>query len=55
MKTSSVLLYLHQRGKLPNKIPDKKLDAQLLALRRFYLKNFEEIIVGSDFKPTAKF
>ena len=26
MKTSSMLLYLHQSGKLPNKMPDDKLD-----------------------------
>ena len=55
MKTSSVLLYLHQRGKLPDKIPDDKLVAQLLALRRVYLKYLEESIVGSDFIPTAEF
>ena len=55
MKTSYVLLYLHQRGKLPHKILDDKLDAQLLDLRRFYLKDLEESIVGSDFIPTTEF
>jgi hypothetical protein len=54
-QTSSVLLYLHQKGKLPNKIPDEKLDAQLLALRRLYLSNLEENIVESDFKPATDF
>jgi hypothetical protein len=48
-KTSYVLLYLQQKGKLPDKIPDDKLDAQLLALRRLYLTDLEEIIVESDF------
>ena len=55
MKTSYVLLYLHQRGKLPDKIPDDKFNAQLLNLRRVYLKDLEESIVGSDFIPTAEF
>ena len=54
-KTSCVLLYLYQRGKLPNKIPDDNLDAHFLALRRVYLADLEESIVGSDFKPTTKF
>jgi hypothetical protein len=47
-KTSYVLLYLQQRGKLPDKIPDDKLDAYLLAFRRLYLSNLEESIVESD-------
>ena len=55
MKTSFVLLYLNQRGKLPDKIADAKLDAQLPSLRRVYLKDLEESIVGSDFIPTAEF
>ena len=55
MKTSSVLLYLHQRGKLPDKIPDDKLDAHFLALRRVYLADLEESIIGSDFRPTTEF
>ena len=40
-KTSSVFLYLQQRGKLLDKIPDDKLEAQLLALRRVYLAELE--------------
>jgi len=52
---SSVLLYLQQKGKLPNKILDDKLDDQLLALRRLYLSNLEESIVESDFKPATDF
>ena len=55
MKTSFVLLYLHKRGKLPDKILDDKLDAQLLDLRRVYLKYLEESIIGTDFIPTIEF
>ena len=36
-KTSFVLLYLQQKIKLLDKIPDDKLDCHLLALRRVYL------------------
>jgi hypothetical protein len=50
-----VLLYLQQKVKLPNKIPDDKLDAQLLSLKRLYLSNLEESIVESDFKPAKDF
>ena len=52
-KTSSVLLYLQQKGKLLDKIPDDKLDCHLLALRRVYLFELEEKIIESDFKPTT--
>jgi hypothetical protein len=54
-KTSSVLLHLQQKGKLFDKIPDDKLDSQLLALRRVYLSDLEENIKESDFKPTTEF
>ena len=54
-KTSSVLLYLQQKGKLFDKIPGDKMDAQLLALRRIYLNDLEESIAESDFKPTTEF
>jgi hypothetical protein len=54
-KTSSVFLYLQQRGKLLDKIPDDKLEAQLLALRRVYLADLEQSIKESEFMPTTEF
>lgn len=54
-KTSSVLLHLQQKGKFFDKIPDDKIDSQLLALRRVYLSDLEENIKESDFKPTTEF
>jgi len=54
-KTSSVFLYLQQRGKLLDKIPDDKLEAQLLALRRVYLAELEQSIKESEFMPTTEF
>ena len=55
MKTSSVLLYLHQRGKLPHTIPENRIDAHIHALRRIYLKDLEENIASSGFTPTTEF
>ena len=54
-KTSSVLLYLQQKWKILDKIPDDKIDSHLLALRRVYLFELEENITKNDFKPTTKF
>ena len=33
----------------------RSLDAHFLALRRVYLADLEESIVGSDFRPTTEF